>query len=190
MLENGEFWGAYAQNGVIYGAVHGTSTVTGESSFSGSGVDYYLKNRSGTEAVFSGSFTAKASISGTVTSPTTHGTFTGTYDAAYETPASLADAAGTWTGQAVSTAGVQSGSVTIDNAGALHGQVSTCRYTGTLLPRASGKAVFDLTVKFAASGCVFNGETLRGIGLISGQQLVTLALTGDGESGFMAAATK
>jgi hypothetical protein len=191
VLETGEFWGIYASGGVIQGAVHGQSTAVG-SSFTGSGADYHLPTGTRTATTFAGTFAAKGSISGTIASNGAN--FSGSYDASYEVPAQAADIAGTWTGQAASQAGVQAYSVTIDGAGNLQGSVSTCTFSGTARPRPSGKAVFNTTVTFAASGCLFNGRTLTGISVLSGavgsRALLTAALLPDGSNGFLAAGAR
>ncbi len=43
ILENGETWGIYTSGGVIYGALYGTSSSTGNT-FSANGSDYNLTN--------------------------------------------------------------------------------------------------------------------------------------------------
>ena len=187
MLETGELWGIYLQGNVIYGAVHGTiqSTAT---TFSGSGFDFNLPTATRTAASVSGNYVAGASISGT-TSPN-GATFTGTYDSFYDTPASLATIQGVWRGQVVSQAGNEVSTFTIGVDGTFAGVVSTCRYSGTALPRPTGKNVFDMSVSFASTGCLFNGATLGGIAVVRNGQLVTLALLPDGSAGFMAIAAR
>lgn len=186
-LENKEIWGIYHRNGAIYGAFHG-SVLSSGSGFSGIGFDYYLPTGSRTNGTFSGTYAPKASISGTIAGG--GGAFTGSYDSTYDTPASLGAIQGTWNGQSVSRAGVDSGSVTIGADGNFVGQVATCSYSGSAKPRSSGRNVFTMTVTFAGSGCLFNSATLSGIALVSNGQLLTLALLPDGSDGFMALATR
>lgn len=186
-LENSEVWGIYHRNGAIYGAFHGSVQTIG-GTFAGSGYDFYLPTGSRTAGTFSGTYVREASMSGSIAP--NGGTFSGTYDATYDMPATLEAVQGTWNGQAVSRVGNQSGSVTIGADGTFVGQVSTCNYTGTVLPRPSGKNVFNLTVTFAASGCLFDSATLSGIAVVSNGQLLTLALLPDGSDGFMALATR
>lgn len=186
-LENREVWGIYHRNGAIYGAFHGSVQTTG-GAFTGSGFDYYLPTGSRTPGSFSGTYSAGASISGTIAAG--GGAFTGVYDASYDVAATAAAIQGTWNGQSVSRAGLEGGSVTIGADGSFVGQVSACGYSGSVIPQASGKNVFDMTVTFAGSGCLFNSATLSGIALVSNGQLLTLALLPDGSDGFMALASR
>lgn len=186
VLETGEFWGIYSRSSVIYGAVHGHAQ-TGGGAFFGEGADFYLPTLTRTPGTFEGSVVPGVSIAGTLSTGTT---FNGSYDARYEVPASLTNIAGTYTGQVVSPAGLQTFRVTVSSSGAIQGSVTTCAFTGTTRPRASGKAVFDTSVTFASTGCVFNGQTLTGISVASTagstQTLVTAALLPDESSGFLA----
>lgn len=189
ILESGEFWGVYSRSGVVYGAVHGGSDASG-GRLQGEGYDFYLPDGTRTASNFTATYTAKTSIAGSVTPQGT--SFTGTYDPSYDVPADINDIVGTWRGNAASEAGVQAATVTVRSDGSFAGSVSTCRYTGTVRPRPSGKAVFNLSIKFASTGCLFNGETLKGIAVVNtagGQKsLYTAALLSDGSNGFLAAA--
>jgi hypothetical protein len=184
-LPTGEIWGIYIRGGAIYGAVHGSVQAT-QSAFAGSGYDFYLPTGTRTASAVSGTFASKTNIAGTISS--NGATFTGTYDSSYDTPATSAAIQGTWSGQAVSRAGVDSASVTIAPDGHFTGHVSTCSYSGLAAPKPGGKNVFDMTVTFAGSGCLFNSATLSGIAVVRNGQLITLALLPDGSDGFMALA--
>lgn len=191
ILETGEIWGIYSRGGLIYGAAHGSSDASG-GRLSGEGYDFYLPNGTRTASRFTATYTPKSSITGSVTPQGT--SFTGAYDASYDVPADIKDIAGTWRGNTVSEAGVQMATVTVDSSGGFSGSVSTCRYSGTVRPRPSGKAVFNLSIKFAGTGCLFNDETLKGIAVVNtagGQKsLLTMALTDDGTNGFLGAASR
>jgi len=186
VLENSELWGVYIRGNLIYGAVHGTVQAA-DGSFTGAGFDFNIPSGARTPATVSGTYQAGVSIAGSG-SPT--GSFAGTYDASYNTPATLASIQGTWTGQVVTRIRTENSRVTIGADGAFSGNVSSCNYTGSAAPRPGGKNVFDMTVTFAVGGCLFDGKTVTGIALVSGGKLITLALLPDGSDGFMAIAAR
>lgn len=184
-LETNEVWGIYSKGGVIYGAVHGGASVTG-SSFSGNGFDFNLATGTRTATSFSGSFSPSSSVNGTLAP--SHVTFTGVYDSAYNTPATLSTITGSWVGQVASASGLQNSSINVATDGSFRGLVSSCSYTGSVAPRPGGKGVFNMSVAFGSSGCLFNGQSLSGFAMVRSGQLITLGLLPDGSNGFMALA--
>lgn len=94
----------------------------------------------------------------------------------YNRAASLNETAGTW-GQTltISTTGVlSSNSVSVKVGGAAEfGRVpptqfsvettTVCSLTGRLVPRLSGKNVFDVTLSASGSGCVIAGQSYTGV---------------------------
>lgn len=190
ILENGTIWGLYAKGGVLYGVVKGQSLTTANGGFSGGGKDLFLPSLTVSNLSFSGSVTPKSSVSGTVSNGST---FSGNYDASYETPANAADAVGHWSGQVLSPAGLQTATVNVNADGSFQGSVAGCSYDGTIHPRASGKNVFDTNVTFHGGTCLFGKNTLTGISIISStggtRALVTAALLPDGSAGFLSAGT-
>lgn len=186
-LDSGEIWGIYLKNGVVYAAVHGSSSVSG-GAFSGSGFDFNLASATRTSTNFSGTFVSSSSVSGTLTPSGV--AFNGTFDPTYNTAASLSSVTGAWSGPVASELGVQTSSVTVASDGSFQGSVSTCSYAGTFVPRPGGKNVFNLSVKFNSASCLFYGQTLAGIAMVRSGQLITLALLADGTKGFMALAQR
>ena len=192
VVETGEFWAIYGRSGVAQGAVHGTGSGTA-TAFNGSGTDFFFADGSKAAATVSGNVVAKSTMTGTVQSFAA-ATFSAGYDSRYDQPASVADIAGAWPFNAISHAGVQSGSVNIAADGTFAGSISTCSFTGLASPRTGGKNVFNTSISFAASGCVFNGQTLTGVSVVtvSGatRTLFSAALIPDGSNGFLASGTK
>ena len=162
VLENGETWGFYSSGNVLYGALYGATTTSGNN-LTGSGADFNLATRVVTQGTYTGTFKEQSTIS----MATSLGTaFNGVYGITYSTPASLATLAGTFTGQALTgKTAPQVASVTISPTG----QVSIpatfgCATSGTVAPRPSGKNIFDLNVTFTGSTCALgNGGTAKGV---------------------------
>jgi hypothetical protein len=162
VLENGETWGVYTSNGTLVGALYGNTTSSG-TTLTGSGKDFNIPSRTVSSASYSGTFSSKSTIK---VSTSAGSSFSGSYNAAYDQPASLAALAGTFSGWGVSgTSAVQGISATISSAGAITVPTSLgCAATGTAKPRASGKNVFDVTVTFVGASCALgNGTSTQGI---------------------------
>lgn len=162
VLENGETWGYYALGNTLYGALYGATTTNGNS-LSGSGADFNLATRVVTQGTYSGTFREQSTIS---LATSLGSTFTGVYGTTYATPASLTNLAGVFSGQALTgRTAPQAVSVTITTTGQLTIPSSLgCSTAGTVVPRASGKNIFDLNVTFTGSTCALgNGGTAKGI---------------------------
>ena len=61
VLENGETWGVAAQNGIVFGAIYGTTASSG-TTLTGSGKNFDIASRSVSPTTYSGTFVAKSSI--------------------------------------------------------------------------------------------------------------------------------
>lgn len=186
VLENGDTWGYYANGGYLVGALAGNTTSSG-SQLSGSGKDFNLLSRTVTSGNYSGTFSARKSISVTLSDGTT---FTGNYDARYDQPASLAALAGSFSGQgATGTTSAISAPIAITSSGTVTmPAVSGCSASGTVAPRASGKNIFDMTVTFNGSTCALgNGAVAKGVAFYdsTSRTLVGLALNGPKTDGFV-----
>jgi hypothetical protein len=148
----------------IAGVVQGIGTATSGSFSSTNLRDFNLEGLGVLQGTLSASYTAKASVRGTIsyaTAGTT--TFTGTYDASYEITPSLAAIAGTYSGQVALSVGIQSATVTVSSTGALSGNGNGCLISGTVSPRTDGNA-YNAVVAFGASPCYFANQTFTGIG--------------------------
>ncbi len=194
VLEDGEFWAVYGRNGIAYGATQGNGSGN-NTEFEGEGTDYFFAGGSVTDGTVNARVVPKTSISGEVdaegASPVT---FSGTYEDSYDSPAMLSDLQGAWPISTISPSGVESGNITFAANGSLTGTVSTCSFTGQATPRSTGKNVFNATVRFASSGCLYNGQTLNGIMVVTEngalQTLTAAALRGNGEDGFLASGSR
>lgn len=188
VLENGETWGIYSRSGVLKGALYGnTSSASG--ALSGSGLDF------GATGLASGSYSGTYTTKSTITVKTSDGgTFKGSYSSAYEQPASLSTLAGTYVGYVATKSASGSDSVTISSTGAIQaGSASTCLSSGTAKPRASGKNVFDVSIKFTGPTCLLgNGTTVTGIAYYdtATRQVMTLALNSAKSDGLLFLGTK
>lgn len=182
ILENGETWGLYGTSTGLTGAVYG-STSTNGTSLSGSGLGFNFLTRTSGSGTFNGNVTTEGSISFNVSDGTK---LTAAYDSSYEQPASLANLAGTYKGQAVTgTIAPQATTVIVD----INGNISSsfisgnlsCTTTGKATQRASGKNVFNVQVTFAGNFCALgNGTVVNGVAtyIATSRQLITMALNG------------
>ena len=191
VLENGETWGVYASGGYIVGALFGDTTARGNQ-LSGSGVDFNLLSRTVQPGSYTGSFTARSSINVQLSAGAT---FTGSYNAAYDQPASATNLAGSFTGEAVTgLTAPQAVSITVSAAGVITMPASQgCSAAGTARPRATGKNVFDVSVTFQGNGCALgHGTTARGVAYYDTAQrrLLVLALNNARTDGFIYVAVK
>lgn len=167
VLENGEYWVMYYANGLLYGVVQGRGTANNGSFASTNGLDFYVGGTV-TPVAVSASYQSRASIQGLVT-PQAGGspvTFTAAYDASYETPATLTAVSGVWRGRLLSgetyTINVASGG-TFTGAGS-----SGCTFVGAVAPRASGKAVYNVSITFNGGICALGTQTITGIAVTGG----------------------
>lgn len=194
ILENGETWGVYGNASSLTGAVYGITSTSG-TSLSGSGYGFDFATRTSGSGTYAGSVTTKSSISMSVSDGTT---LTGTYDASYDQPASLATVAGTYTGWAVTGAiAPQATTVVVD----VNGNISssfvsgslTCSTSGKATPRASGKNVFNVQLTFTGNYCALgNGTVVNGVATYNAanRQLITMALNSTKSDGLIYLGTR
>jgi hypothetical protein len=193
VLENGEYWFMYYANGYLYGVVQGTGAAANGNFTSSNGLDFYLGGAV-TPVAVAGSYRERASLQGVVT-PQAGGspvTFAGVYDARYDTPATAAAASGVWRGRLTSG---ETYSITVATDGSLAGAGSSgCTFTGSVVPRPSGKAVYNVTVRFNGGVCLLGTQTIHGIAAIAGAGasavLYAAALNAARSAGFVVIATR
>jgi hypothetical protein len=188
VLENRQYWFMYHSQGVIYGFLQGTATASNGNFSSTDGLEFDFVNGRLTAFGMSGSYRERVSLQGTAT-PAAGGSpsiFALTYDASYDTPATAAAVSGRWRGWADSTA-----TYTIDVAanGAFTGTTSAgCTFGGSIVPRPSGKAVYDLFTRFNGAPCLLGTQTVSGIAVVDGsgpdQVLIGAALNPARNAGF------
>ena len=166
VLPNDKFYG-------IYGTVTGNSfsasgMVTGQGV---SGNDTYTASVTDFEnagQIFTGSLSATdvpgSSVNGTFSENGQTISFNGmslpTSSFNYNTPASLADISGSWTGSLLSGA---STTVTINSNGNVNGSSSGCSFSGTVTADSSKKNFFDVSLTFGGSPCALPNQTASGI---------------------------
>lgn len=191
VLENGATWGIYTHGGYIVGALAGYTSFDGNQ-LSGSGRDFNLLSSTVSYGTYTGTYSPRSRINVGLSNGST---FTGGYNAHYDQPASLAAITGTFSGtgvtgttapQAVAISVSSTGQVTVPSA-------QGCGGSGTVQPRASGKNVYDVMIRFLGVTCALgNGTTVRGIAVYDADQqnLWALALNDGKTDGFIYGAHK
>lgn len=170
MLEDGSLWGLYERTvnniGLVYGVVQANGAATNGSYAATDGRDYYYTGAT-TAGVVSASYTAAGTFNGSVSSATGAVSFTTSKPATspynYDTPAQLSAMVGTWSGTTLDGATTN---IVISSTGAVAGASGACNFTGTVVPRPSGKNVFNVGVTFAnSSACLLPGGSASGIAI-------------------------
>ncbi len=169
VLENDQFYSIYGSTVgdafAVYGFLQGNGKSSG-GSFSATDVKDATTAGQLLSGTVSASYTAGASLNGSLTEGANVVTFTGTAIPAsvynYNTPASLGDLAGSW--NLTSLRGF-SNVFTIAATGAFTATSGGCSFSGSFTPRASGKNVFDVAMTFGASPCVLAGQSIGGIAI-------------------------
>jgi hypothetical protein len=191
VLENAETWGFYYSGTTTAGVLYGTSTGTG-SSFNATGTDFNFYDRSAINGSLTGTVVPSSSITATASNG---GSVNLTYDATYNTPASLAAVVGSYVGWGV-TKSTPSNSVafTINSTGTYSGSspssAGPCTVSGSIAPRASGKNVYNVTTRLTGSGCALgNDVTTTGVAALvsSGgiNRLIVMTLNSAKTDGFI-----
>ena len=167
VLEDGAVWGIYGTNvggrSTINGMLQASGSFSGTTYFASNIRDYYYTGSVGSGTI-TASYLPEGRWSGTL-SESKNITFvydrisTSVYN--YDTPANLSEISGAWSG------GMLTGSTAtllISSSGTFSGIASNgCNVTGSLVPRASGKNIFNVNLTFGASPCVPAGATVYGI---------------------------
>jgi hypothetical protein len=186
VLENGETWGFYTTGNLLAGALYGQTTTSGNS-LNGAGSDFNIALRTVTSGTYAGSVSPRSSLSVTTSGG---GAFTGTYSASYDQPASLATAAGVFSGfgltgrtasQAINATLMVDGTITVPSTGG-------CGASGRATPRSTGKNIFDVSVIFTGATCALgNGATTTGIAYYDAptRQLLVMAMNAAKSDGFI-----
>jgi hypothetical protein len=190
VLETGETWGVYTSGSTIYGALYGSAAVNG-SSISINGTDFNFLTNSSSSGNLSGTVTARSSMSlsgSGVSVPLT-------YQSSYDSPATAAAAMGTWS--FVGRSGAYTlipGSITIDGSGRFVLNQTNCVTTGSILPRAGGKNIYNISLSSTGIGCAAGQSTLTGVTYldtsVSPNKFLALALTSNRSDGLIVIGTK
>lgn len=197
VLENGQYFIVPTSTSGV-GLVEGIMTASG-GNFSDPSAVVYPATDVPVAASVSGSFSAQKTLSGTVaasqalSSPFAQGStgisFNGNYNSLYDSPATIVEAQGTWTGQ---TAGSSAGAtLTVAADGTFTGADGSCSFSGSVSPRATGKHVLDGKVTFNTSACILTaGTSMNFEAVVSGNQLVAAGVTAQRDHAFAIVATK
>jgi hypothetical protein len=192
VLENGETWGIYISNSGLEGALYGTSTGSGNT-FSASGSNFNLRAWSVTGGTLTGTVVQRSTINAVSNGG---GTLSLTYDASYDTPATLTAVAGNYTVSGISASGSANNvPMTITSGGLVTVTGTGCSASGTVAPRSSGKNIYNISMTFTGINCALgNGGTASGIFVldrsVTPNIALSLALTPSKQDGFIAVGEK
>lgn len=168
-----EYWGLRT-SGTEAVLTHGMLVTTGHS-FSGVLDDFLLSATGKTSVNTSGTFVPRSSLSGSSTSGSgATSTYALRYDTAYEQPATLAKAIGSW--QATLVTGntnhlhamtvASDGQLTMTSRSWARGSsvpATGCVLTGTLTPDPAGGNFFRITGRLGMTGCGAPNASVRGM---------------------------
>lgn len=193
VLDSGAYYFVYTNSSTnALGLVQGTATAASGSFKSTDAKNFYIGQNTVLNDNVTATYTAKSSINGNITPASGSGSgisFTGTYSTVYDQTPSLANIAGSYYGAAGSVKTAETVSVTISSAGALSGSgASGCTFSGTVTPHSTGN-VYDASIKFGGSPCLYPNQTLAGILTVSNGELIASAPLSDRSDAFVLAAT-
>ena len=171
VLENDEFWSLYGTQSpslfAVAGFLQGNGTSNNGTYASSNARDFGFNPALAGTANATYNATAKT-IVGSVVAPAGTVTFNGGPIAGslynYNTPALLSSVAGNWaltasTGEGISLNISSTGSFTATSVGG-------CSFAGNMVPRPSGKNVFNVSLTFGPFPCLLAGQPTSGIALV------------------------
>lgn len=163
VLENGEYYVLYGSPNEIDGLVHGTASARDGVFRSSDGLVFDFWTGERTSATVSATYQPRNTLAGTVTNAGQAGTFTSRYTTLYEQLVPLSALAGTYTGITQDSDIVR---YTLRSDGSIAGTVydgsQTCSFQGSMTPRASGKNIYNLTLRFGGGACAAGTRTATG----------------------------
>lgn len=189
ILENGDSWTLIlsATQGNVAGFFRGTLASTA-GALSGQVRGYFLGQTAAAPANVTGTYSPREEL--IATADGYGATLTGAYAPVpdYDQPASALVAGGTWRIAGARILGPASDPdlvVEVSPGGVLSGaSPSGCQVSGTLVPRSSGKNIYDLAISVGGSGCPLGSSASQGIVLLlAGPPQQSIALIGMTESG-------
>jgi hypothetical protein len=192
VLDDGQTWGVYGSEADGFGGIlQGSLNSTGNA-VSGSLLDFSLTSTSQSSLSVTGTANAGSSLNLQIDSDTAAGL---NFDSAYNTPASLAQIAGTYTGIAAARGIADDSVVVVIDA---FGQVSTsstaypqCVGTGQVSLRSGNKAIVNFTIAFAGTGCLFAiGSSMSGVGVYEEDSIVAIGMNTSKTQGLLLVADK
>jgi hypothetical protein len=171
VLENDEFWAMYGTQTptqfLVAGFLQGTG-VSNSGTYTSSNVRDFGFNPAVAGTANATYNAAAKTISGSVAATAGTVTFSGGPIAGslynYNTPALLASVSGIWSLTALTGEGV---SLNVSSTGTFTATSSLgCTFSGTMLPRPSGKNIFNVSLTFGPSPCVLAGQPASGIAVV------------------------
>lgn len=163
ILENGESWGGATVGNTLVSALAGTASGNG-TSFSATGSEFYFSSNTVGTGTMTGTVTQKQRIQAT---SSTGGTVNLTYNSYYDQPVTAADIAGSYTlSGRTARYSIPSITFTIGSNGNFTVVDNGCTTTGTATPRATGKAIINVSATGTGSCILGNGVTLNGIAVL------------------------
>lgn len=190
VLENGEIWGVYSSGSVIYVALYGTSSVSGNN-IAATGTDFNFVTNTATPGTVTGTFTPKSSLS----LKNANASLALVFQPSYDTPATSAAITGTWsfTGRSGSYT-LMPGTITVNSAGNFTLNQSTCTTSGSIVPRLGGKNIYNVNLTASGSGCAVGQSSMSGIvyldATVTPNKFLSLALTPNKNDGVIVIGTK
>jgi hypothetical protein len=191
ILDTGEVWGVYSDSEYIWGALYGNASVSGQN-ITVRGTDFNFEENSATAGTLTGTVIAKNSIqlssrSGLQASLT--------YGPAYDTPATAAAIAGTWSFIGRSAAfNLVPGSVTVDGSGNFTLSQTGCTSAGSIVPRAGGKNIYNINLTSSGPNCVLGYNSLSGVAYldtnVTPNRFLALGLTPSKSDGLIVIGTR
>ncbi len=192
ILEDDTVWGLYERDGLLVGFFQGAGVSENRSITVADVRDFDFVDRVTRHGTARATFFAGVSIQGTVI-PTVGSQFS--FDATtaavtgydYNRRAMPAEIQGRWRG--FYEDGFDSGLVDISPNGEVNAMTSLgCNYTGTAVPRASGRNVYVVRITFGGPPCQLAGGTATGIAIIvepvaGARQLLVAAIDASREFG-------
>lgn len=186
VLDGGEYWALYGENSgtviLVDGFIQGTGTMSSGTFSSSNAKDFGMSPPA--RGRVSATFTTDA-VSGKITYGSSAVRFEGSRFAGfeYDTPATLSSVAGDW--ELESPEGL-SASVVVSASGAVSGSTPEgCVFSGTVVPRPSGKNVYNVSVAFGGAPCLAPDSVVKGIAISTllddgaTRQLLLAGMNGD-----------
>lgn len=192
VLDDGQTWGVYGSESEGFaGILQGSLSSTGHA-VSGRVLDFSLTGTSQSTLSITGTVNAGSSLNLRLDSDTTAGLI---FDSAYNSPASLTQIAGTYTGVAAAR-GVADDSVVVvidasGNVSTSSTNYSQCVGTGQISLRSGNKAIVNFNIQFTGAGCLFaGGSTMSGVGVYDDNSVVAIGMNAAKTQGLLLVADK
>lgn len=188
VLETGQYFAVYSTNNSVDGMVEGTLTVNGNAISDNSAIDFIVGSPA-VSATVTGIVTTKQTISVKVSESAQSVNFNGIYNTLYDSAPSPAAGVGTWTGFSAGSAVPTT--ITVAANSTFTGTSGTCTFSGSVMPRATGKNVFDGNVTFNAASCPLGaGTAISFEAVVDNNQLIAAGVNASRTAGFVFLGTR